>query len=146
MFDKNDWYLNGFPAGVFCCFRCRWNSPGWWARFDNILWLEVMEKIDTLEHELKPPKNITGWWFQTFFIFTPIWGKYPYWTNIFQMGWNHQKHKICWDTKVDPVGEANVTCICSEWASSQCEDLLVYSMFWTNKFTITTNLTVDCTC
>ena len=33
------------------------------------------------------------WWFQTFVIFTPICGKFPFWhilTNIFQVGWNHQ--------------------------------------------------------
>ncbi len=30
------------------------------------------------------------WWFQTFFIFTPILGKISNLTNIFQMGWNHQ--------------------------------------------------------
>ena len=30
------------------------------------------------------------WWFQRFFIFTPIWGKIPILTNIFQMGRNHQ--------------------------------------------------------
>ena len=26
------------------------------------------------------------WWFQTFFIFTPIWGNDPILTNIFEMG------------------------------------------------------------
>ena len=30
------------------------------------------------------------WWFQTFFMFTPIWGNHPILTNIFQMGWNHR--------------------------------------------------------
>ena len=30
-------------------------------------------------------------WFQIFYIFTPIWGRFPFWlSNIFQMGWNHQ--------------------------------------------------------
>ena len=34
---------------------------------------------------------LTGWWFQTFFlIFTPILGKIPNLTDIFQRGWNHQ--------------------------------------------------------
>ena len=28
----------------------------------------------------------SGWWFQRFFIFTPIWGKIPNLTNIFQKG------------------------------------------------------------
>ena len=36
--------------------------------------------------------EIYRWWFQRFFIFTPTWGRFPFWllTNIFQMGWNHQ--------------------------------------------------------
>ena len=33
---------------------------------------------------------MTRWWFQTFFIFTPIWGRFPFWLIIIQMGWNHQ--------------------------------------------------------
>ena len=32
----------------------------------------------------------SGWWFQTFFMFTPTWGDDPIFTTIFQMGWNHQ--------------------------------------------------------
>ena len=35
------------------------------------------------------------WWFQIFFIFTPIWGR---WTqldeHIFQRGWNHQLGRV----------------------------------------------------
>ena len=37
--------------------------------------------------------NKTCWWFQIFFIFTPILGKWSNLTNIFQMGWNHQLEK-----------------------------------------------------
>ncbi len=33
--------------------------------------------------------SIPRWWFQRFFIFTPM-GKISDLTNIFQMGWNHQ--------------------------------------------------------
>ena len=25
-----------------------------------------------------PFSNMTGWWFQIFFIFTPIWGRFPF--------------------------------------------------------------------
>ena len=40
--------------------------------------------------------TITGWWFQIFFIFIPVWGNDPIWlSNIFQMGWNHQLDNIC---------------------------------------------------
>ena len=50
--------------------------------------------------------QITRWWFQTFFIFTPIPGEMiQFEKNIFQLGWNHQldnikgeKHvQILWD-------------------------------------------------
>ena len=35
--------------------------------------------------------QITRWWFQTFFIFTPIPGEMiQFEKNIFQLGWNHQ--------------------------------------------------------
>ena len=33
----------------------------------------------------------TGWWLQICFIFTPIWGRFPFWL---QMGWNHQLEKF----------------------------------------------------
>ena len=42
----------------------------------------------------KACQTITGWWFQTFYIFTPIWGKFSNLTDIFQMGWNHQPDKV----------------------------------------------------
>ncbi len=29
-------------------------------------------------------KNLTRWWFQTFFIFTPIWGRFPFWLIFFR--------------------------------------------------------------
>ena len=46
----------------------------------------IVFSTKTLEKE-----RITGWWFQIFFIFTLIWGRFPFWLyNIFQMGWNHQ--------------------------------------------------------
>ena len=38
--------------------------------------------------------NSTRWWFQIFFIFTPIQGKVSNLTNIFQMGWNHQPVQV----------------------------------------------------
>ena len=27
---------------------------------------------------------LTGWWFQIFFIFTPIWGRFPFWLIFFK--------------------------------------------------------------
>ena len=32
----------------------------------------------------------SGWWFEIFFVFTPIEGRLPSWLIFFQMGWNHQ--------------------------------------------------------
>ena len=29
-------------------------------------------------------QNSAGWWFQTFFIFTPIWGRFPFWLIFFK--------------------------------------------------------------
>ena len=28
--------------------------------------------------------SLTGWWFQIFFIFTPIWGRFPFWLVFFK--------------------------------------------------------------
>ena len=34
---------------------------------------------------------MSRWWFQTFFMFTPIWGRWTHFDeHIFQRGWNHQ--------------------------------------------------------
>ena len=36
-------------------------------------------------------EGLSRWWFQTFFIFTPIWGNDPIWRAYFSDGWfNHQ--------------------------------------------------------
>ena len=47
-------------------------------------------------------KEVTRWWFQTFFIFYfhPYLGKIPILTNIFQMGWNHQLGKCGYFTPI----------------------------------------------
>ena len=29
-------------------------------------------------------QNSSGWWFQIFFIFTPIWGRFPFWLIFFK--------------------------------------------------------------
>ena len=31
--------------------------------------------------------NISRWWFQTFFIFTPIWGRFPFWLIFFRLSY-----------------------------------------------------------
>ena len=35
-------------------------------------------------------KGKTRWWFQICFIFTPIWGRFPFWLIFFNWAWNHQ--------------------------------------------------------
>ena len=49
-----------------------------------------LEELPATWHEKRSWKWLARWWFQRFFIFTPIWGKIPILTYIFQMGWNHQ--------------------------------------------------------
>ena len=53
-----------------------------------VLWIcWGLKKI--LAHRVNLGRNQSVWWFQIFFIFNPIWGKWSNLTNIFQMGWNH---------------------------------------------------------
>ena len=54
---------------------------------------------------LKRSKNSqlsSRWWFQICSIFTPIWGRFPILTNIFQMGGNHQP--VFFMTKIFQMG------------------------------------------
>ena len=46
-------------------------------------------------------KGTTGWWFQIFFYVHPYLGKITIWTNIFQMGWNHQLDNCWWFSQPD---------------------------------------------
>ena len=39
-----------------------------------------------------PSQYKPRWWFHFSLIFTPIWGRFPFWL-IFQMGWNHQLYR-----------------------------------------------------
>ncbi len=45
-----------------------------------------MEKVET-------PRK-TGWWFQTFFIFIPIWGRLPFWLIFFKWVGSTTNHKM----------------------------------------------------
>ena len=40
--------------------------------------------------ELWEKSTKTRWWFQRFFLFTPTWGRFPFWLIFFKWGWNHQ--------------------------------------------------------
>ena len=39
-----------------------------------------------------PSQKVPRWWFQIFFIFTPTWGRFPFWLIFFRWveSWNHQ--------------------------------------------------------
>ena len=39
------------------------------------------------------PKTISSWWFQRFFIFTHIWGRFPFWLIFFK--WVETTNQIC---------------------------------------------------
>ena len=57
--------------------------------------IRMMIKDPSSTHNLGGGSNkakvLSRWWFQIFFIFTPIWGMIQFDEHIFQMGWfNHQ--------------------------------------------------------
>ena len=36
---------------------------------------------------------LSSWWFQTFFMFTPIWGRFPFWLIVFR--WVETTNQLC---------------------------------------------------
>ena len=54
-----------------------------------VICLNGSSKARVLGLEGREFLQYTGWWFQICFIFTSIWGRFPFWF-IFQRGWNHQ--------------------------------------------------------
>ena len=55
----------------FCFLEC-------WLQLPGLFWNLMLNPGNTLEHNCKP-----RWWFQIFFIFTPIWGRFPIWLWVF---------------------------------------------------------------
>ena len=45
--------------------------------------LKFSEGVLQRTHVIKTGRN-TGWWFQIFYIFTPIWGRFPIWLIFFK--------------------------------------------------------------
>ena len=43
-----------------------------------------------LGHGISSGAMLADWWFQIFYMFIPIRGRFPFWLIFFQMGWNHQ--------------------------------------------------------
>ena len=48
-------------------------------------------------------KYSSGWWFQIFLIFTPIWVKWSILTNIFQVGWFNHQLVMSWWSHIVPL-------------------------------------------
>ena len=60
--------------------------------------IEASEKSEGLFNTTRgeeTDKNLSSWWFQIFCIFTPIWGKIPILTSIFQRGWFNHQLAVC---------------------------------------------------
>ena len=49
---------------------CQW----WRAEAGEPFW----SVLSSSGHGITHPETNTGWWFQTFFIFTPTWGRFPF--------------------------------------------------------------------
>ena len=71
----------------------KWLSRGW-SDLDLGEWTYHEKKnldilVANFGFEVSPMlfvrvKKITRWWFQIFFIFTPIWGRFPFWLIFFR--------------------------------------------------------------
>ena len=64
----------------------RWFKP--WPFYPLIGGHLTLERITYCTHLKKVTSRIarcsSGWWFQIFFIFTPIWGRFPIWLIFFE--------------------------------------------------------------
>ena len=56
------------------------SGTNWLASFQGG-YLMVVNQLDDSQTSLK-----SGWWFQIFFMFTPIWGRFPFWRAYFSKG------------------------------------------------------------
>ena len=85
----------------------------------NILWfwtsiLDSGRFLDDLRFLLRcGPRNwhstvTIGGGFRYFLIFTPIWGRFPFWLLFFQMGWNHQPSNLFFFWKISLIELADL--------------------------------------
>ena len=94
-------------------------------------------------------KYLARWWFQIFFIFTPIWGRFPFWLIFFtgvettnQLGICSQK--IAWDVLPLKPSTWNLFLLIHETSSlegqetSQNRVSLQVMLFWRFKNTLLT--------
>ena len=106
LFELDD-YLSQVDIQVFCCTNGR--APLFFPyvpRYSFFNWFVFHGKLEDSPRRIRllvffgsKVINVrkfrfnhrTRWWFRIFFIFTPTWGRFPFWLyNIFQLGWNHQ--------------------------------------------------------
>ena len=72
-------------GGWFALARFIYLLPGF-LRKGGVRWMRKNPIYGVDRHAT----NMTRWWFQIFFMFTPTWGNDPIWLIFFQRGWNHQ--------------------------------------------------------
>ena len=97
-----------------------WISP--WKRSTNVgesffgsLFLQA--SFSTQIQRWSSTKNgFTGWWFQIFFIFTPIWGRFPFWRAYFSAGLKPPtSSSTIWDRTDVPPSMNRSGQICPVW-------------------------------
>ena len=85
---------------------------GWQLPHESLATALVEELASNVQEALT--KYLSWWWFQIFFIFTPIWGRCPFWLIFFKRGWNHQ------------------LVVCSELLDASCKYLHYGSTVWSS--------------
>ena len=84
------WAHNGSYIYIYFFFfswgvgRGRWWEGAAMFLFPNPIWFVVFGAFGNLGYVMSMCSIETGWWFQTFFIFTPIWGRLPFWLIFFK--------------------------------------------------------------
>ena len=107
-FSEVRWHnTESYTAGVchipwtrtFMMYRTKGENPDHttnrslsWSRFvkDQTVDTERFSKNPLISGKTRLVKCYLGGGFKCFLFFTPIWGRFQFLTNIFQMGWNHQ--------------------------------------------------------
>ena len=106
VFPKRDLLLKG-------CHFFRFHVNLWEGVTCELSWLWAMQ-IGLEWPGTGRIKNLgwwnTRWWFQIFFMFIPSWGRFPYLTNMFQVGWfNHQPEYNLARTHTKPISASGIS-------------------------------------
>jgi len=75
MFSPQEWELWNFMihGGNFQVVQNHWLGPGSFTKRDARCFFFKFPRLGGLDYQW------TRWWFQIFFMFTPIWGRFPFW-------------------------------------------------------------------